>query len=141
LFRRRTINVQDAVLVLLPEGVFHCKRLSDGNRRTIRYIEYKDLHKITLKISKGGEILIPIEIGVAAFDLDALDHCSFQENRPVPQIFGRFEFQFHYANGTKTTWFPPKGYEKKLYEIAQWILVDYRAFILKMRKSIIREPY
>lgn len=128
LLRHHAINLQDAVLVLLPAGIFHCKRLSDGNRRSMKFIEYKKIQRIVLKVSKGGDI---VSIKVATVDLNALNPSSLQEKRPVPHIFGRFEFHFHYRNGTRATWVPPQGYERELHEIAQWVLDDYRAFALE----------
>src|SRR5258708_5002100 len=78
LLRRHAINLQDAVLVLLPEGIFHCKRLSDGNKRNMQWIKYKDIQRMVLKVSKSGEIIVPIEIKVATCDLNALDPSSLQ---------------------------------------------------------------
>ncbi len=127
LLRRHAINLQDAVLVLLPAGIFHGKRLSHENKQSMELIEYKNIQRIVLKVSKGGDTA---SIKVATFDLNVLDPSSLQERRPVPPIFGRFEFQFHYTNGTRATWFPPQGYESALHEIAQAVLTDYRAFAL-----------
>lgn len=132
LLRRHAINLQDAVLVLLPTGIFHGKRLSDENKRSMKFIPYNTIQRIGLKVSKSGEIFdIPIEKKIATFDLNACDPRSLQQREPVPPIFGRFEFHFYDKQGRKATWFPPQVYEKELHEIAQWVLNDYRAFVLQ----------
>lgn len=131
LLRRYAITVQDAIFVLLPEGIFHCKRLSDENRRKIAYIEYQKIQRMVLEVSKGGDL---VQRKVATFDLSPLDPSSLQENKTVPPIFGRFEFHFYDKDGTKTTWFPPQIYRPGFLgvaEIAQWVLDGYRAFALE----------
>lgn len=128
LLRRHGINLQDTVLVLLPEGILHGKRLSNGSRRTIQMIEYQRISRMVLKVSRGTEV-IDLKLGI--FEVNALDPRSLQKNIAVPPVFGRFEFHFHYTDGTRKTWFPPQVYERELHEIAQGVLNDYRAFALE----------
>src|SRR5260370_4535748 len=128
LLRNHAINLHDAVLLLLPAGIFQAKRLSDGNRRSTKFIAYKQIQRLMLKVSKGGDV---VSLKVATVDLNALDPDSLRERKLVPHLFGRFEFHFYGTNGARTTWFPPQGYERDLHEIAQEIVHNYRLVALE----------
>lgn len=126
-FRYRAINARDAIFLLLPEGIFHCKQLSNDTKRQMKFIAYKNIQRMTLDVSKGSDYL---QMKVVSFDFKVSDPNSLQYKEKIPDGIKRFEFHFFYTNDAQETWFPPQAYERSCGEIAQWILNDYCAFAL-----------
>lgn len=121
LFRRRAAHLEDAVLVLLPEGIIQGKSWYDESKRELKVIDYQHIQNMVLKVSRSSELL---DVRIATFDLN-----SPQERMTVPHIFGRFQFDISYKNGGKEIWYVPQLFGR-LSEIAQRVVDDYRAFVL-----------
>lgn len=117
LFRHIAKNQKDAILVLTPEGIFECEHLNDANRRQITAIEYENIEEMILKVTRANTpFSTTIEIPSSPIEVT------------VPQIFGAFEFFIQYQDGTRKKWLPHQKFGFG-YQIAQWVVNDYHAYI------------